>query len=479
MISRLKNIFIKGTSSSLTAHERKAIILTNFLVLIASLVAILRFVIYYNAGDESYAYISLIAGLVFGSLYFVNTKGYHDVAKFTLIIVGNLATGYKELQLGGDGGQLYLILASFGLNFFFFDLRQKFKLFIALSISMINLSLVLFIPDLIVESPLTDIEKSQRIIGAFSNVIITVLVMYYFSKKSSDIESELIDTNSELQEINQEKERINEELVAINDDLITQKNIIEQKNEEIFASIRYAKRIQSAFLPSDSKKPEILKNLNLIFRPKDIVSGDYYWWGETRSEVFICTADCTGHGVPAAMLSMLGMVAINDAIHVLGIKDLDLVMEYMDNYMKEHIKKEEADKLRDGVELSFFKINKETNKIWISGAKRPTIIYHDNEIEYYQASRRYIGDENRQNHEYQNIEVPYKEGMVVYQFTDGLADQSNPDRKKFGTKRIKEFVKENGDKPVDQQISILDKTLKDHMQDEDQRDDITVIAFRV
>lgn len=469
----------------MSAHDEKALLISNFIFLLASLVALIRVFIYFLNDDINYSLISLTSAFLFASLYYLNTRGYYDIAKFGLIIVGSLATGYKELQTGGHGGQIYLIMASFGVNFLLFSAKETKKLVFANLITFTNLFIVVVFPNLINnDQPLPWEEKREIIIGAFSNILITVFVIWYFVKKSSDIELKLIDTNHQLIDTNKEiiikNEQIEErniELKDLYDDLVKQKDIIEIKNEEIFASIRYAERIQSAFLPKNLNEISSIKESFVYFKPKDIVSGDFYWWAETHENVFICTADCTGHGVPGAMLSMLGMVALNDAVKVLGIKDLDLILEYTDNYLVEHIKKDKSS-LRDGIELSMVKYSKSDDRVFISGAKRPILIFSDGELLVFKPSRRFIGERNVGNKEFQNIEVQKNKGAQIYLFSDGYPDQANEKRKKIGIKRFRELVANFGEKAMSEQKEILAKYFEDHIGSEDQRDDVTVLGIK-
>jgi serine phosphatase RsbU (regulator of sigma subunit) len=478
----LKNLFKKlingGNKSELSTQEQKQVIITNFVLLLASLVALLRCLIYGINGDPQYSFISLTASVTFFILYFLNTRGFYDLAKYSLMIVGSIATGFKEIQAGGTGGQLFLILASFGVAFLLFGIKHKTKLIFALIIPFVNLLLAIIIPVYQNHGEFNFADNKEILIGVLSNVLISVSIIWYFVKKSSDIEDKLIDTNTALSNSNEAIEERNAELKTLYFDLIKQKEIIEIKNEEIYASIRYAKRIQSAFLPNYLNKLKSVEESFLLFQPKDIVSGDFYWWTETSEFDFICVADCTGHGVPGAMLSLLGMIALNDAVKTLGIKDLDLILEFVDNYIIEHIKKEN-DKFRDGIELSIIKINKSTKKIYYSGAKRPIIVIQNSELKVYKPSRRFVGEQNPGIKEFQNIEIDEGEGAQIYMFTDGYLDQANKKRKKIGIKKFKELALEYHSENHETQKEKFETYLKNHLEDEEIRDDIVVLGIKV
>ncbi|MDC1068118.1 SpoIIE family protein phosphatase [Candidatus Kapabacteria bacterium] len=484
--SILTNILSKGSKPEMSVHDEKALLISNFIFLMASLVAGLRSLSYFANDDISYSLISLSSSLVFISLYFFNANGYHNFAKFGLVIVGTAATAYKDLESGGQSQQIFLMMASFGVNFLLFSVKEPKKLILANLITFIAIVIVLFVPNLIREDIIISSEESKgKIIGVFSNIIITVFIIWYFVKKSSDIEIKLIHTNDELADINKEIllkndaiEDRNIELKELYDDLLTQKEIIELKNEEIFASIRYAERIQNAFLPQDFNKITYLQDSFILFKPKDIVSGDFYWWAETTDNIFICVADCTGHGVPGAMLSMLGMVALNDAVKVLGVKDLDLILDYIDNYFIEHIKKDNKH-LRDGVELSMIKIDKTNNRLFTSGAKLPLFIVSNNEIQEIKPSKRYIGEQNPGKKVFQNNEISYNQQMSIYLFSDGFSDQGNSDRKKIGRKNLRELISNISNDPMNLQHTKLENFLESHKDNESQRDDITILGFKI
>jgi PAS domain S-box-containing protein len=256
-------------------------------------------------------------------------------------------------------------------------------------------------------------------------------------------------------------------------------------NENIKASIRYAQTIQQAILPR-------LENIKLFetfvfFKPRDIVSGDFYWHTQIVEDNNVCdffaTVDCTGHGVPGAFMSMIGNSLLNEIINEKKILQTDDILTTL-NYRIVQALNQEFSSNTDGMDICLVKIVKNGNGSVInySGAKRP-LFYFDNKlniIESIKGSRRSIGGNVYRSEEKFNLhEIELVENSILYLTSDGYIDQNSPDRKRFGTQKFHDFLNEICRNPFTIQLEKLNEKIIDYMQYVDQRDDILIWGIKV
>jgi class 3 adenylate cyclase len=287
----LINITSKGIKPNMSVSDEKIVIITNYILLIASVVAFGRIFMFYISGDFGYSMISMTASILFLTSYYINIKGHFDIAKFFLILVGNSAVLWKELSSGGQGNQLFLIIASFSVVFLLFDIKNKSKIAFALMIPGFSFVMTIFLPNIISEpiaiSP--EMIKLEKFVGVFSGVIIVVMVTWYFVKKSNDAEVKLIESNNLLKDLNDElysqKGRI-EELLNKSDKLLLNvlpAPIAERLKEgetliaDIFAeaSIIFIDIADFTKYSLISSPENIVKELNRIFTKIDKISSKY------------------------------------------------------------------------------------------------------------------------------------------------------------------------------------------------------------
>lgn len=472
----IAKLLSNGYKSDSIADESKIYAITNFILLLAAFVAFLRIFVFFYTGDISFALVSLFSSIAFISLYIMNTKGYHDFAKYALLFVGNLATGYKELTTGGEAGQIYLILASFGVVFLLFDIKDTKKFLLGLLFPTLNLLLNLILPlvnpeiaEKIIVSMHSSIRLSNEIIlknkvtGVISNVVISVLIIWYFVKKSNDKEAQLI-ANNEL-------------LNKTNLDLEMQKGIIQQQNEEIYASIRYAERIQNAILPWEESMNEAFQNYFIIYKPKDIVSGDFYWLHKKDDIAYFAICDCTGHGISGSMLSMIGSAILEEAVTTKNLNDTDEILKYFDYKLTIALNQQIVNnKSRDSIEVGLVKISKD--KIEFSGARNNLYYFYDDSLKIIKGDRISIGGDAIAGDDYTKHSIENKRNTMIYLTTDGFIDQVGSNGKKYGSKRLKEVMEEISSLELNKQKLYFENELFTHKGNEEQRDDITLVGIR-
>ncbi len=266
--------------------------------------------------------------------------------------------------------------------------------------------------------------------------------------------------------------------LAAQGEIIIQKSLLEHKNKEVTDSINYAQRIQKAILPSHRLVESYLPKSFVVYLPKDIVSGDFYWVEKKGNKVFFAVADCTGHGVPGAMMSVIGQNAINRVINEFGITKPSEILDKLTVLVEEAFSKSGSD-VRDGMDICLCSLDTTTNKLEYSGANNPVYIYSSNELKEIKATKQPIGRfESKIN--FVNHEVQLNNGDAVYLFTDGIADQfGGPDGKKYKYKRVKELLLQNNSKShSEQKNNIITEFVKWKGQNE-QIDDVCLMGIKI
>ncbi len=260
-----------------------------------------------------------------------------------------------------------------------------------------------------------------------------------------------------------------------------QKEIIERKNKDITDSINYAKRIQETILPDIATLQSILPESFIYYQPKDIVSGDFYWFTKTRSqEVIVVAMDCTGHGVPGAFMSMIGNDSLNQIIVENMITDPAQILNVMNERVTKILKqRKENTTTKDGMDLALCKIDLADMKITFAGANRPVYLLRNGSLNVTKGDKLPVGGYDRVEKMFNNKEIKIQEGDIIYLFSDGYVDQFGGElNKKFMTRRFKKLLIENSNLSMDEQKEQLVDVFYDWMRDEDQIDDILVMGIK-
>jgi PAS domain S-box-containing protein len=262
---------------------------------------------------------------------------------------------------------------------------------------------------------------------------------------------------------------------------VKQKEAIEQKQNDIMESLRYAKRIQRTILPDKKAMDEVFDSYFVNFKPKDVVSGDFYWFNQVVDKAFVAVVDCTGHGVPGAFMSLIGYNLLNQIVIQKGIHEPGQILTELHNQVRATLKQDAADsKSRDGMDVCLVAVCKYVNKFEYAGANRPLLILKGDEIIEIKPTKYAIGGEQMdEERSYQNHEFKYEPGDTIYMFSDGFVDQfGGPEFKKFSTKRLKEIILANRHESLSTQRALFNIVWKDWKGDDEQTDDATMVAIR-
>lgn len=276
-----------------------------------------------------------------------------------------------------------------------------------------------------------------------------------------------------------EKRILEEKVKERTAEVVAQKEELAEKNKDITDSIRYAKRIQVAMLP-----PEIpFEDTFILYRPKDIVSGDFYWMEEVGDREFLAAVDCTGHGVPGAFMSIIGANILNKIVKEKGIYKPGEILNKMNVEVIQSLKsQDEESTVYDGMDLALVCYNRKTKELDYAGGYNPLLLVRDGDIEEIKADRFGIGRSSKiqtTDKKFTNHTIKIHKGDTIYIFSDGYADQFGGETgKKFKAKPMKELFLAINHKSLEEQREILDKTLEAWRGEIDQVDDVLVIGRR-
>jgi len=278
------------------------------------------------------------------------------------------------------------------------------------------------------------------------------------------------------------KKRAAEELDRKNHEIEKQKKAVEEKNQEITSSIQYAKRIQDAIMPSMDEIRTVLPDSFVYYRPKEIVSGDFYWFSKQGKRAFIAAVDCTGHGVPGAFMSMIGNDHLNQIVNVEKVTSPEVILNRLHHEIQVTLKqKHGVSENHDGMDIALCVLDPATDKLLFSSANRFLYRVRNGEVLEVRGDTANIGGIMHEDvRKYALHEVDRQASDVFYIFSDGVSDQfGGEDGKKFGYKRLKELLVEMHALPVAEQRELFEQRLLAWMGNNDQIDDFLLIGFRV
>jgi len=259
-----------------------------------------------------------------------------------------------------------------------------------------------------------------------------------------------------------------------------QKAHIEQIHHEVTQSIDYAKRIQSSIFPDDSLLTNYLADHFIMLHPKDRVSGDFYWWAKTEDSLVIAVADCTGHGVPGAFMSMLGVSFLREIVTKEYISQPDVILRKLRKEIMNTLKQEgKTGEQKDGMDIALISINLSTNVLQYSGANNPIYIIRKGVLTEFKADKMPISIYEKMD-KFTNNEFQLIKDDRLYLFTDGFADQFGGEFcKKFKYKPFQELLVSLAEIPMEEQKEKINIIFNDWKKDAEQTDDVLVIGLKI
>ncbi len=346
-------------------------------------------------------------------------------------------------------------------------------------------------------------QKQQYLIILFisigSVVVLVLLFVIYRRLRVTRRQKRIIEEQSnDLSEANEELNQTNEEIAAQRDEIERQKQIVETAHDEVQASITYAERIQNALLSTEEHWQNISSEHFILFQPRDVVSGDFYWAYSNKDLVFWVAADCTGHGVPGAFMSMLGVGFLNEIVAEGGETNAGKILDKLRAKIIKALEQTGDEERKDGMDLALCILNKKTNRLQYAGAYNPLFIVRprsavepdgfvkkmdgSNHVLYeFKASRMPIGSYVK-NDPFKTQDIQLLEGDLLYTFTDGYQDQfGGKEEGKFMVKRMKKLLVENAHLLVEEQNNLLSNTMQTWMKEgnQEQVDDVCIIGVKL
>jgi serine phosphatase RsbU (regulator of sigma subunit) len=271
------------------------------------------------------------------------------------------------------------------------------------------------------------------------------------------------------------------------EEITKQRNKLDLQNKKITDSIHYGLRIQQAMLPDLEELQKIFEAF-IIYKPKDIVSGDFYWFREVIIENtvnwFIAIVDCTGHGVPGAFMSMIGQRLLTEIVMERNIHQPSEILGELNNKLRQELDQHNK-KSTDGMDVAFCKIafkDGQCDELTFAGAKRPMLIYHQclGKLEIIEGDKKGVGGfANDESKIFTDKILKVCKGDLLFLYSDGIIDQQNPARDRFGTSNFTKILNERIDEPMIKIKEFVEKAFEGHKAFEDQRDDITVLGLRL
>lgn len=270
--------------------------------------------------------------------------------------------------------------------------------------------------------------------------------------------------NSELEKLQDRVKSQTEELLAQSKELAVQTRLNESTNKKLMTGIFYAQNIQRAVVPSQEMMNELFGDCLIYWRPLMVVSGDFYWATRIRNYKILAVCDCTGHGVPGALLSILGVSFLNDIISFNNGKEPNAAE--MLSTLRTMILREIGEECDDGMDMGLLVIDTQSHQMQYAGAMRPMYLLRDGDFQIYKPNRMPIGRYVIKDKPFTNNDIQYQEGDRVYMFSDGLTDVFTPDRsRKLSDRGFRDFLHEHCNKPFAEQKQVLTDYYNDWGQD--------------
>jgi serine phosphatase RsbU (regulator of sigma subunit)/tetratricopeptide (TPR) repeat protein len=327
-------------------------------------------------------------------------------------------------------------------------------------------------------------ERARFAIGIIVSVVcilgLALFTLFISNRNRRKLKKQKIQIETQNTEIvaqNEELFQQQEEIVSQRDNIEKQNKKLNTQNEHIQQSIKAALTIQKAILPTVDKLNSALPEHFVLYRPKDIVSGDFYWLLQEGNRTTLAVVDCTGHGVPGAFMAVMGNSSLNSIIRDNKVKEPATILTLLNTEIEALLSQKEKG-YKNGMDMAIIAWEEKQGEVnmTFAGAKRPLYLFADGQdLQKIKGSRHSIGSSEPV---FEQLNLTLKKGDTLYLCSDGYCDQNDARRKKFGSKRFEELLVTSQDQPMDKQKEIIEKALTDHMGEESQRDDVLVVGLR-
>jgi phosphoserine phosphatase RsbU/P len=447
-----KSIVNAGTAEVHDLHQRRKILLLNYMAVAGIISFIILFTINFINGLNAVSLATNLTGqsILYLTLYF-NYKKHYRFARwfcfaFLLVFFNGLA-----ILMGAAGGIEFLNLLLCISAVIFFDRRKEIILIALLSLIGFTASRISFeVMEPVLKNNILPVIFSINMVILF---VCSFLVIYFF--------------RTEFQRYTGIIEVQHEELT--------------EKSNEINASIRYAKRIQNTMLESGNEIRNIKSGSFIYYQPKDVVSGDFYWYKKENGIHFIACADCTGHGIPGAFMCMIGITLLNEIVHLNPGSDTGKILDQLNHSLIKLLKQRQEEKtVKDGMEISLLAIDEGNREVHFSGANTDIFLFRKNVLHEIKGDDQPIGLHLGEVKPFSTHKINTEADDLIYMYTDGYADQfGGPNGKKFNYPQLRKVFSEINSLPMKEQETEIRKRFENWKGDYEQLDDVCIIGVKV
>lgn len=447
-----KKFVILGLSKTQSPHDRKSLLFINRMSVFNALL-MLGFSLTAPLFDlPDVLCLTLPFLFAFGLPPYLNKLGYLNFSRYYFSIIPVVFLIGVCIQNSSALGDKYLLLTSAAIPIILF--KNKHAIYTLFTVNIVTFFFITWYQS--VYEPLVQIPDYLQTVYSVCSVSIVFLVIFSiilnYKTSSEDYEEEL-----------EEKNRV-----------------ISQKNSEVHDSITYAKRLQDAIMPPEEEIYNSVPDSFILYKPKDIVAGDFYFADKQGDYFFVAAADCTGHGVPGAMVSVVCSNALNRAVNELKLIQPGEILDKVREMVVETFQKSHHD-VKDGMDISLCVINKKTYEIAWAGANNPLwyINENENELKEVTATKQPVGKSETYKTFTTHV-FNLAKGAMLYLFTDGYADQfGGPKGKKFKYKQLADLILANRKLPMREQCSLLERTFTSWKGNIEQVDDVCIIGLKL
>ncbi len=458
-LEQISNIRI---DTSISKSDIRSVQLINRLIFISSLIAVIYLPILFWLkafwmGGQLFCFVIIILSFLFTP---VKTKIKYAVPSIALIMIYHMTS--VSIVIQNSQLELYIILITL---IQFAVIRNNFFSFFIFSLGIIAYFISLYTQD--TTDSLVLMNNLQKITMITLNSIGIFIGGIYliFQVKNSNTKYQI--------EIFKERKRI----LKQNDKINVQVKIIEDAHKEITDSINYSKKIQKAILPSTNKMKSALEDYFILYKPKDIVAGDFYWVEQSNGFVSFAVADCTGHGVPGAMMSVVCNSAINRSVREFNLSKPNEVLDQTRKLIIKELDSSSVESVKDGMDIAFCTLL--NNKLNYAGANIKLYIIRAGKIITYKADKQPIGLYIAKSYPYTNHEITLVDGDTIYLITDGYVDQfGGKNIKKFKTPALKKLLLSIQGSSMEEQKQIMNTTFENWKASLEQIDDVCVMGVK-
>jgi len=490
-LNRLNQIFNLGTIDVNSEELKQKIKLTNAFAFFHFIAGCGISYFFYRISGKIDVLIS--AGIGAWSMLVVLLLNYFKktlAAKLYLIIALAAIFAFFRSLLGVLSDIHFFLILLIGLSAMIFTTHERKYLYITIPIPFLTSILLESSIASQLISPITLPNESQQYIRwvviffVFSLFTAMVLLFAKYIQKAKEeaqlLALETLEQNDQLEAQEEELRQNLEELQATQDALDDKNALLKRKNDLIISSITYAQNIQKAILPSADDLNQMFQEWFVIYRPKDVVSGDFYWTSYIEKKAFIAVVDCTGHGVPGAFMSMIGSTLLNEIINEKHIFAVHQILDTL-HYKVRTALKQQFGHNQDGMDvcLCCLEAHEQDFKVQFAGAKRPLLYIQQQQLHKIKGDQQSIAGWSRDERLFECQEIILQKGDGLYLSTDGFADTPNPRRKTFGNRKFEQMIMQHASHSMARQKQAFVQTLEGYQQTTEQRDDITLIGIRV